>query len=57
MYDRPMEMMSQRERQGVRDVRDNMNRMPEPDAKAGASIFSTASVQSTARYSSTYRML
>ncbi len=27
MYDRPMEMMSQRERQGVRDVRDNMNRI------------------------------
>ena len=36
MYDRPMEMMSQRERQGVRDIRDDMDRfrpmpMPGPD--------------------------
>ena len=31
MYDRPMEMMSQRERQGVRDIRDDMNRAyPQP---------------------------
>jgi len=38
MYDRPGEMMSQRERQGVRDIRDDMDRfrpmpMPGPDYK------------------------
>jgi len=36
MYDRPMEMMSQRERQGVRDVRDDMDRfrpMPLPGSE------------------------